>query len=81
MILLYGGGSGKTFAWHCIPEYQDGLDNAGIQLIVAGGLRSDNVDQLVADYHPDGVDISSGVETDGVKDIAKIKRFVERVNR
>jgi phosphoribosylanthranilate isomerase len=51
----------------------------GLNLIIAGGLDENNVVQLIADYHPDGVDISSGVETNGSKDPMKIKRFVERV--
>jgi phosphoribosylanthranilate isomerase len=77
---VYGGGSGKTFAWDCIPVYQEWASKAGIKLLVAGGLEPDNVAQLIADYKPDGVDVSSGVETDGVKDVAKITAFVERVN-
>ncbi|WP_246239169.1 phosphoribosylanthranilate isomerase [Paenibacillus anseongensis] len=76
---VYGGGSGKTFAWDCIPVYQEWARTAGVKLLVAGGLQPDNVDQLVEAYRPDGVDVSSGVETDGVKDIAKITAFVERV--
>ncbi|NEW06068.1 phosphoribosylanthranilate isomerase [Paenibacillus sp. SYP-B3998] len=78
---VYGGGSGKTFAWDCIPVYQEWARAAGIQLLVAGGLQPENVHQLVDVYGPDGVDVSSGVETDGVKDIAKIISFVERVTR
>jgi phosphoribosylanthranilate isomerase len=76
---VYGGGSGKTFAWDCIPVYQEWARSAAVKLLVAGGLQPDNVDQLVEAYRPDGVDVSSGVETDGVKDIAKITAFVERV--
>lgn len=76
---MYGGGSGKTFAWDCIPVYQEWARLAGVKLLVAGGLQPDNVNQLVEAYRPDGVDVSSGVETDGVKDIAKISAFVERV--
>ncbi|MEW9698980.1 phosphoribosylanthranilate isomerase [Paenibacillus sp. SI8] len=78
---VYGGGSGKTFAWDCIPVYQEWARHAGVGLLVAGGLQPENVDQLVEVYSPDGVDVSSGVETDGVKDIAKITLFVERVTR
>jgi phosphoribosylanthranilate isomerase len=76
---IVGGGTGETFAWHCIREYLSWTKQHGLQLIVAGGLNEENVVQLIADYHPDGVDISSGVETDGSKDPLKIKRFVERV--
>ncbi|OXM88059.1 phosphoribosylanthranilate isomerase [Paenibacillus rigui] len=78
---VYGGGSGKTFAWDTIPPYQQWCRNAGIQLLVAGGLEADNVWELVQAYAPDGVDVSSGVETNGVKDTMKITSFVERVKQ
>ncbi|WP_088833410.1 phosphoribosylanthranilate isomerase [Paenibacillus tyrfis] len=76
---VYGGGSGKTFAWDTIPPYLAWCREAGIPLLVAGGLQPDNVRDLLDAYMPDGVDVSSGVETEGVKDIVKIKKFVERV--
>lgn len=74
-----GGGTGKTFDWSVIPAYLDWAREACIPLIIAGGLEPDNVAVLVETYRPDGVDVSSGVETDGKKDPDKIKRFVERV--
>ncbi|TDF99354.1 phosphoribosylanthranilate isomerase [Paenibacillus piri] len=82
-ILLdtHGGGSGKTFDWESIPPYRTWCREAGIRLLVAGGLQSDNVGELIEAYAPDGVDVSSGVETDGVKDVNKIISFVERVKR
>jgi phosphoribosylanthranilate isomerase len=76
---VYGGGSGKTFAWDAIPAYRSWCSEAGIPLLVAGGLQEDNVGALLEAYAPDGVDVSSSVETDGIKDINKITRFVERV--
>lgn len=76
---LYGGGSGKKFAWHVIPPYLAWCREAGLPLLVAGGLQPDNVGRLLAEFRPDGVDVSSGVETDGTKDLMKIKTFVERV--
>jgi phosphoribosylanthranilate isomerase len=76
---IVGGGTGQTFSWHCIPEYLAWTRKNGLKLIVAGGLNAENIDQLIADYEPDGVDISSGVETDGSKDPLKIQAFVERV--
>ncbi|MHB0880247.1 phosphoribosylanthranilate isomerase [Paenibacillus sp. SEL1] len=78
---LYGGGSGKTFAWDRIPAYQAWTHQHGIPLFVAGGLTADNAEKLVHEYHPHGLDVSSGVETNGVKDIAKITAFVERVKQ
>jgi phosphoribosylanthranilate isomerase len=74
-----GGGTGKAFRWDVIPSYQDAARELGLQLFIAGGLNPDNADQLITSYHPDGVDISSGVETDGVKDIHKITVFTERL--
>ncbi|WP_317954264.1 phosphoribosylanthranilate isomerase [Paenibacillus chitinolyticus] len=76
---VYGGGSGRTFSWDCIPAARKWSLSAGMPLIVAGGLNPDNVGDLIEQYEIDGVDVSSGVETDGVKDIAKIAAFVERV--
>jgi len=73
------GGTGKTFAWECIPIYKEWTRLHGIQLLVAGGLNPGNVGELIAAYRPDGVDVSSGVETGGIKDVKKISLFVERV--
>lgn len=78
---VYGGGSGKTFAWEKSLPYQQWADRTGIPLFVAGGLDAENVNELVRRYAPDGVDVSSGVETDGHKDIVKMTAFVERVKK
>ncbi|MNK06137.1 N-(5'-phosphoribosyl)anthranilate isomerase [compost metagenome] len=78
---LYGGGSGQTFDWKQILPYQMWTKQEGIPLIIAGGLHPENVGDLLENFQPDGVDVSSGVETDGLKDIAKIRAFVERVKR
>ena len=75
----HGGGSGIPFRWEAIPPYRKWARRRGIPLFVAGGLNADNVGALIAQYEPDGVDVSSGVETDGVKDIHKIQTFVGRV--
>ncbi|MEK8127390.1 phosphoribosylanthranilate isomerase [Paenibacillus filicis] len=76
---VYGGGSGHAFDWNAIPPYSDWCREAGLPLLVAGGLKPDNVGELLREFAPGGVDVSSGVETDGVKDIVKITTFVERV--
>jgi phosphoribosylanthranilate isomerase len=81
LIDTAGGGTGKTFRWDLIPAYQEEARKLGLKLFVAGGLSPDNVGELLARYAPDGVDISSGVETEGVKDNAKIAAFAERVKQ
>lgn len=76
-----GGGTGRTFRWDAIPAYREEAARLGLKLFVAGGLTPENVEDLISQYAPDGVDISSGVETEGAKDNAKIAAFAERVKR
>ena len=68
------GGTGETFDWKLIPkELSD-------KIIVAGGLNSNNINILLDDYIPYGIDVSSGVESIiGVKDHKKIKNFIKTV--
>jgi phosphoribosylanthranilate isomerase len=75
------GGTGRTFRWSVIPAYRAWAERAGIKLLVAGGLTADNVGELIAEYRPHGVDVSSGVETNGMKDVDKMTAFVERVKQ
>ncbi|KPC68189.1 hypothetical protein ADL26_19940 [Thermoactinomyces vulgaris] len=73
------GGSGKSFDWTGIPQWQEAAKAYGLPVWVAGGLHPDNVGALIRRYGPDGVDVSSGIETNGRKDGLLINRFVERV--
>ena len=71
----YRGGSGRTFNWNL-------LEHASIEpgrLIVAGGLDAGNVRSAIASTAPFMVDVSSGVEMDGIKDADKIKDFIKTV--
>jgi phosphoribosylanthranilate isomerase len=66
------GGTGQSFDWGLAAQ----LSKKGHQFLLAGGLDSQNVAQAIARVQPWGVDVSSGVETDGGKDPEKIKAFV-----
>ncbi|WCN36700.1 phosphoribosylanthranilate isomerase [Aneurinibacillus uraniidurans] len=74
------GGTGRTFDWERIAPYRDWCDEHGIELFVAGGIHAGNVVELLAGHKPDGIDLSSGVETDGRKDIDKIRTLIERMD-
>lgn len=69
------GGTGKTFAW----EIAASQHFPSIPVIIAGGLKPDNVAQAIRIGHPFGVDVSSGVEKEpGIKELEKLKIFLER---
>lgn len=66
------GGSGQTFDLKHVPEL-------GIPWYMAGGLTPENVAERLRIRIPYGVDISSGVETNGYKDMKKIEEFTVMV--
>jgi phosphoribosylanthranilate isomerase len=70
------GGTGTSFDWQ---QAQQLVQQAPKPLIAAGGLTPDNVVQAIKILKPDGVDVSGGVETNGVKDFMKIERFIAAV--
>lgn len=73
MLMLDGGiGEGRTFDWSLLQDVER-------PYILAGGLNPENVGQAISKLHPYGVDVSSGIETDGVKDPVKMKLFMDAV--
>jgi phosphoribosylanthranilate isomerase len=68
------GGTGQTFDWGlAVPIARR------FPVILAGGLTPENVTEAIQTVRPWGVDVSSGIETNGAKDTAKIEKFIKAV--
>lgn len=67
-----GAGSGETFDWELLA----GVDR---EYFLAGGLQPDNLERAMEAVEAYAIDLSSGVETDGVKDFAKMQKVVQTV--
>ena len=65
------GGTGHIASWEIAADLADGLP-----LMLAGGLTPENVGEAIRTVHPWAVDVSTGVERDGVKDVELIREFV-----
>lgn len=68
-----GKGSGKVFDWSLIKNIKK-------PFFVAGGLNSNNVNGVIQKLNPYAVDVSSGIETNKIKDEKKVKEFIKNVN-
>lgn len=71
VLLDSGKGSGQTFAWQNIQAMNR-------DFFLAGGLDANNIEQAIQTVHPYAIDISSGVETNRVKDANKIRMCVQK---
>ena len=69
------GGSGQTFNVETLPDDEE----IGLPYFLAGGIDLSNVADLISCKSPFGIDVSSAVETDGLKDAEKIKAMIEAV--
>ena len=75
IILLDAGmGDGKIFDWSLIQDITR-------PYFLAGGLNCENIAEAVRKIKPYAVDVSSGIETDGLKDIKKMTAFAMAVRK
>ncbi len=74
LLLDAGRGEGGSFDWGWLRDFSR-------PYFLAGGLTADNVGRAVESIRPYGVDVSSAIETDGVKDFRKMAAFVQAVRQ
>ncbi len=74
ILLDAGAGDGRTFDWSLLKEMKR-------PYFLAGGLNPKNAEDAIRRLNPFGVDVSSGIETDGIKDPDKMKAFTDAVRR
>lgn len=74
ILLDSGAGTGTVFDWSLV-------NSIGRPYFLAGGLDADNVADAVKALRPFAVDVSSGIETDGLKDKAKMAAFIAAVRK
>lgn len=70
------GGTGRTHDWNLSVQIREAID---VPLFLAGGLRAENVAEAIRHVRPFGVDVCSGVRTDGKLDEGKLKAFFAAV--
>lgn len=74
------GGTGQTVDWHALRTQYD--FGAWPRLILAGGLKAENVAEAIRTVQPWGVDVASGVESSpGVKDPQRVRSFIEAARK
>jgi phosphoribosylanthranilate isomerase len=72
------GGTGRVHDWRLSRRI---VESVSCPVFLAGGLRTQNVESAIREVQPYGVDVCSGVRTDGKLDEGKLQRFVEAVER
>lgn len=70
------GGTGVSFNWDILNELV-----LNKKLILAGGLNCDNIEKAIEKLEPYAVDVSSGVEENGIKNYNKMKSFIKKVRK
>ena len=72
VLIDSGAGTGKKFDWNILKDFKR-------EYFLAGGLDPDSAGEAISLLEPFAVDVSSGVETDGIKDEKKIESFIKAV--
>lgn len=67
------GGTGRVHDWRISAKIKDAV---GCRVILAGGLSASNVRAAIEEVEPWGVDVCSGVRSEGLLDAAKLRAFV-----
>lgn len=71
------GGTGKTLNWQSLQQF-----NPSCPWVLAGGLTPDNIQEALNVIHPDGIDLSSGVEhSPGDKDLTQVAQLFENLKK
>ena len=68
------GGTGKSFNWNLLASFQR-------PFFLAGGISPKNIKTALTMVHPYAIDVSSGIEIDGVKDYSKMERLMKAVRK
>jgi phosphoribosylanthranilate isomerase len=71
------GGTGRTHDWNLSVQIREAID---VPLFLAGGLKAENVADGIRQVCPFGVDVCSGVRTDGKLDEVKLRAFFAAVS-
>lgn len=74
ILLDTGAGTGRVFDWQLVQQVQR-------EFFLAGGLSEANITDAIEQLQPYAVDISSGIETAGIKDQKKMARIIAQVRR
>ena len=72
------GGTGRTHNWKLSRKIRESIS---VPVFLAGGLKPENIRQAIDEVKPFGIDLCSGVRTNGMLDIEKLNRFMYEVHR
>lgn len=74
IVLDNGYGTGQSFDWTLLDDFNK-------KFVLAGGINCENIRDAIDTFTPDIIDISSGVESDKIKDLNKIKHIIKEIRK